>query len=108
MALPCSAKSYFATRIAAPASRSLRPTAATSGRVKTAETVCYEIQRELLKLRRNLPSGRLAIRVHPDVAVALAGHERGVLDEVERELGTPVVVESDGALHVERFEILVP
>jgi Ribonuclease G/E len=47
----------------------------------------------------------LVVRVHPEVAQALEGSERGVLEEIQEILDTKIVVEHDTQLHHEAFEI---
>jgi ribonuclease G len=77
-----------------------------SGRIKAIATICLTLRRALLKLRGSLTSRELLVRVHPDVARALQGPERGIVEEVERELGAALIVQADGKLHHASFDIL--
>jgi ribonuclease G len=77
-----------------------------SGRVDSVTTVCLNLRREVLRRRGRPVARELLLRVHPDVARALQGEERSVLDELERALGTVVLLRSDAELHLERFDIL--
>jgi hypothetical protein len=50
--------------------------------------------------------GELLLRVHPDISQALQQEERAILDELERWLETHILIQSDPALHHERFDIV--
>jgi ribonuclease G len=77
-----------------------------SGKIRSIATLCFTLRRTLLKLRGTLVSKEILVRVHPEVARALQGAERGILDEVERELAVAVIVQADGKLHHATFDIL--
>jgi len=77
-----------------------------SGRIDSVTTVCLNLRRELLRRRGRPQSRELLVRVHPEVARALQGEERAILDELERALGTTILLRSDAELHHERFDIL--
>ena len=62
--------------------------------------------RAALRLAGTTGPGELMLRVHPEVARALRGDESAVLAELERELGTRVLVQEDPALHRAGFDIL--
>lgn len=75
-----------------------------AGWVKSPQTVCYEILEEARRLSRSLDDVRqTTLRVHPDVAVALRGSEREVLEEIEAYLGATDIT-SDKAIHQEQFD----
>ncbi|MDI9630132.1 MAG: Rne/Rng family ribonuclease [Acidobacteriota bacterium] len=82
------------------------PYCAGSGRVKSVATVCLALRREALRLRGTLTGGELLVRVHPEVARALQKEERAIVEELERALGVAVLVQGDGKLHHESFDIL--
>jgi ribonuclease G len=77
-----------------------------SGRIKSVATLCLTLRRALLKLRGTITSKEVLVRVHPEVARALQGEERGVLADVERELAVAVIVQADAKLHHASFDIL--
>jgi ribonuclease G len=79
-----------------------------SGRVKSAETVCLELARELRKAERSFPGGVVEIAVHPQVASALSGAEAGLLRDLGVELGLRVEVRADPRLHADQYEFAVP
>jgi len=76
-----------------------------SGMVKSAQTVCYEIQGEVKKMAKSLDGKEITVRVSPDVAKALKGPERSVVEEMETLLKRDIVIKTDPLLHPERFDI---
>ena len=77
-----------------------------SGRIKSVATICFSLRRALLKARGTMLSKEVLVRVHPEVARALQGEERGVLADVERELAVAIIVQGDSKLHHTSFDIL--
>ena len=76
------------------------------GRIKSLATIALEMRRQLLRQRGRFTDREVLLRVHPDVARALQREERPILHELERELGTEILLQSDSQLHHERFDIL--
>lgn len=76
------------------------------GRIRSVETICLNLRRELLRSRSHLTSDEVLVRVNPEVAQALGGADRAILEEMERTLGVSILVKSDPDLHQERFDIL--
>ncbi|MFN7972250.1 MAG: Rne/Rng family ribonuclease [Acidobacteriota bacterium] len=77
-----------------------------SGRVKSVETVCYDIGRELGKLSASLDGGELVIRAHPEVAKALHSPYGRIVKDLEARLRVPIVVKADRQLHHEQYDIM--
>ena len=78
-----------------------------SGMVKSVATVCSEIYGEIRKLAHDMRGQPLLLRVHPEVARALAGEEAGVLRDLAALVGTPVSVHGDPLLHQEQFDVVL-
>ena len=77
-----------------------------AGLVKSPQTICYEILEQARRLSReggNDGSRQAMLRVNPEVARALRGPERDVLNEIEDYLGS-VDVTSDPRVHQEQFD----
>jgi len=77
-----------------------------AGLVKSPQTVCYEILEQARRLSREGEgdgSRNAMLRVSPEVARALHGQERDVLNEIEDYLGN-VDVTSDATIHQEQFD----
>jgi len=75
-----------------------------AGLVKSPQTVCYEILEQARGLARQDDGSRQAmLRVNPEVAKALRGSERDVLNEIEDYLGS-LDINSDPLIFQEQFD----
>ncbi|MEL7058727.1 MAG: Rne/Rng family ribonuclease [Acidobacteriota bacterium] len=77
-----------------------------TGRIKSMSTIALELRRQILRQRARYHDSEVLLRVHPDVAAALQRHEQPILQELERELRSEILIQSDSELHHERFDIL--
>jgi ribonuclease G len=82
------------------------PYCAGSGRVKSIDTVCIEILREVKRLKADLNGNGIVIRTSPSVASALEHTERTMLRQIRDEIQAPVSLLPDGHLHQEQFEVV--
>src|SRR5690606_17566486 len=76
------------------------------GRIASPATVSLRIRRAVLRLAGSTGDRELMVRVHPDVARALRDRERGILAELERELGGRILLQEDAGFHRTSFDIL--
>ena len=75
-----------------------------AGLVKSPQTICYEILEQARRLSKEGEGSRQAmLRVNPEVAKALRGSERDVLNEIEDYLGT-IDISSDPLIFQEQFD----
>ncbi len=75
-----------------------------AGLVKSPQTICYEILEQARRLSREGEVSRQAmLRVNPEVAKALRGSERDVLNEIEDYLGS-LDINSDPLIFQEQFD----
>jgi ribonuclease G len=75
-----------------------------AGLVKSPQTICYEILEQARRLSREGEGSRQAmLRINPEVAKALRGSERDVLNEIEDYLGS-VDINSDPLIIQEQFD----
>ncbi len=75
-----------------------------AGLVKSPQTLCYEILEQARSLARHEDGQRQAmLRVNPEVAKALRGSERDVLNEIEDYLGS-LDINSDPLIFQEQFD----
>lgn len=76
-----------------------------AGLVKSPQTICYEILEQARRLGREGESGsrQAMLRINPEVAKALRGPEREVLNEIEDYLGT-LDINSDPRILQEQFD----
>ncbi len=77
-----------------------------TGRVKSLSTIGLDLRRQLLQQKGRFQSRDILLRVHPDVARALQREGQPILRELEHELSTEILIQSDSGLHHERFDIL--
>jgi ribonuclease G len=77
-----------------------------SGMIKSVATVCSEIYDEVRKLAADMHGHPLLLRVNPEVARALAGHEAGVLKGLTTLVGREIQVQGDPLLHQEQFDVV--
>jgi ribonuclease G len=76
------------------------------GYLKTAETVCNEIFREILRHAARPPGRELLILAHADVIERLLEDEAATLDELKAQLGLPVRLQVEGLYGVDQFDIV--
>lgn len=77
-----------------------------TGRVKSLSTIGLDLRRQLLQQRGRFQDREILLRVHPEVARELQRESQPILRELERELRTEILIQSDSGLHHERFDIL--
>jgi Rne/Rng family ribonuclease len=76
-----------------------------SGMVKSIPTLCYEIQTEAHKMARELSSGSITLRVHPEIGKALKTRESSLIDELEQWTKKTMIIQADPTLHWEQYDI---
>ncbi len=75
-----------------------------SGWVKSPQTTCFEILTEAARLGRHMDDVKqTTLRIHPEVAKALRGQEREILNEIEAHLGN-VDLTADPNIHQAQFD----
>lgn len=77
------------------------------GYVKTAETVCYEIFREILRQRRQFDVQQLMVLAQPDVIERLLDEESAAVAELEELTGTPIRLQSEAMYGPDRFDVIL-
>lgn len=84
------------------------PCAICSGRghIKTPETVCYEIFREILRQHRQFPLGELVVLAHDDVIELLLDEESGALAELEELTGRTLRLQAQNLQSQDAFEVV--
>ena len=76
------------------------------GFVKTPETVCNEIFREILRQGSHPSCRELLILAHADVIERLLEAEAATLDELKVQVGLPVRLQVEGLYGVDQFDIV--
>jgi ribonuclease G len=77
------------------------------GRIKSVSTIALAVRQQVIRQHAARAGRReLLLRVHPEVARALQHEERAILLELEKQLGVTLLLQSDPAMHHERFDVL--
>ncbi len=77
------------------------------GTMKTVETVCYEIMREIVRVHHAYDSDRFLVYVSPAVGEALKSDESHGLAEVEIFVGKQVKVHIEPLYNQEQFDVVM-
>ncbi len=77
-----------------------------TGRVRSRYSICYDILRELKRLRNQANGKKVLIHVHPDVADILLNEEAQMVDLLQEEIGHEIMIRSADDLHIEQYEII--
>jgi len=75
-----------------------------AGSVRSLSSVCLEACMAVLHHRGTSPDG-VRLIVSPEIAAALRGGERDLMEDLERRLAWPVVLESDSSFADDRYRI---
>ncbi len=77
------------------------------GFVKTSETVCYEIFREILRQHGQFEFKELLVLARPDVIERLLDEESASIAELEELTGSPVRLQSEGLYAPDQFDVVL-
>jgi len=83
------------------------PTCEGRGSVKTIESVCYEIMREVTRVNRAYDADNFVVYASPAVADALAGDESHALAELEVFIGKQVKIQAEPLYVQEQFDVVM-
>lgn len=83
------------------------PTCEGRGSVKTVESVCYEILREITRVNRAYEADKFVVYASPSVADALQGDESHALAELEVFIGKQVKVQAEPLYIQEQFDVVM-
>nr|WP_314264417.1 ribonuclease G [uncultured Moellerella sp.] len=83
------------------------PTCQGRGAVKSVETVCYEILREIVRVHRSIDADRFLVYAAKPVVEALTGDESHALAEVEIFVGKQVKVQTETLYSQEQFDVVM-
>lgn len=85
------------------------PCAACSGRgfVKTTETVCYEIFREINRAVRQFEAGSLLVLAAPRVVARILDEESAALAELEAFIGKTIRLKAEDQYAQEQFDVVL-
>jgi ribonuclease G len=82
------------------------PTCEGRGSVKSAETVCNEIFREIVRQSRQFASRELLILAHQDVVDRLLEEESATLAELEAQVSRPIRMQVEALYGVDQYDVV--
>lgn len=77
------------------------------GHVKTAETVCFEIFREIMRSARQFDAKEMLVLCAPDVAACLLDEQSAQLAEMEDAVGVPIRLQAESQYTQEHFDVVL-
>ncbi len=77
------------------------------GFVRTPETVCHEIFREIVRQSRQFASRELLILAHQDVVDRLLDEESATLGELESQVGRPIRLQVEALYGVDQYDVVL-
>jgi ribonuclease G len=77
------------------------------GFIRTAETVCYEIFREIIRQHRQFTFDEILILSHQDVIELLLDEEAGGLAEMEQYTGKPIRLQTEDLYLQDQFDVVL-
>lgn len=83
------------------------PTCDGRGFVKTAETVCYEIFREIVRQHRQFDFQQLMVLAHQDVIDLLLDEESAALAELEVLTAKPIRLQTEALYSVDQYDVVL-
>jgi ribonuclease G len=83
------------------------PTCEGRGFVKTAETVCYEVFREVVRQSRQFECQQLMVLAHQDVIERLLDEESSALGELELVTGKPIRLQTEALYTVDQYDVVL-
>ena len=83
------------------------PTCEGRGFVKTAETVCYEVFREIVRQGRQFECQQLMVLAHQDVIERLLDEESSALGELELVTGKPIRLQAEALYTVDQYDVVL-
>ncbi len=83
------------------------PTCAGRGSVKSPETVCYEIFREILRQHGQFDIREMVVLAHQDVIELLLDEESGSLAELSDLTGKPIRLQAETQFAPDRFDVVL-
>jgi ribonuclease G len=83
------------------------PTCEGRGFVKTAETVCYEVFREIVRQSRQFECKQLMVLAHQEVIERLLDEESCALGELELVTGKPIRLQTEALYAVDQYDVVL-
>ena len=75
------------------------------GHLLSGQTLCYNINREILRQAKDMMGVGLTLRVNPHIAELLHGEENHLINSLEHRLDKQITIYPDRRFHLEEFEL---
>jgi ribonuclease G len=75
--------------------------------VRSAETVCQDIFRDIQRQARQFVSREMLILAHQDVVERLLGEDSAVLAELEAEAARPIRLQAESLYEVDQYDVVL-
>ena len=82
------------------------PTCHARGYIKTPESICYEIFREILRQHRQIEFGELVVLAHEDVIEMLLDEESSALADLADLVGKPISLQTQASNAQDQFDVV--
>ena len=76
-----------------------------TGRVKSEESVCYELVRKLVKTLKKNKDKKILICAHSDVTARLCDGRPDMIEKIEKTYGVSLEIRTEDQYHIEQYEI---
>ena len=83
------------------------PTCSARGSIKSADTVCYEIFREILREARQFDAESLLVIASPEVAGRFVDEESPAFAELEAFIGKPITLQVENLYSREQYDVVL-
>jgi len=77
------------------------------GTVKTIETICFEIMREIVRVNRAYDADKFVVYASPKVAEALMGEESHMLAELEVFVSKQIKVQTETLYNQDKYDVVM-
>jgi len=77
------------------------------GFLKSVETVCHEIYREVLRQTRQFSIEQLVILANPEVVERMLDEEAPVLADMEQQVGKPIRLQSEALYAIDQYDVVL-
>jgi ribonuclease G len=82
------------------------PTCEGRGAIKTTDTICHEIVREVSRAARQFEAKQFLVLAAPEVIQKLGEDTSMGLAELEASLNRPIRLQAENAYHLESFDVV--
>jgi ribonuclease G len=76
------------------------------GHLLSGQTLCYTINRDILRQGKDMTGNGLTLRVNPHIAELLHGEENHLINSLENRLDKQITIYPDRHFHLEEFRLL--